>query len=145
MVCFKSALALLLEFAPICILFARLSAPSCITHVLGVWISPRVLLSHQHVLRGHYIQACAPGPSHLMESSCSLCLPPPSPSSTLLLLRGICDPQAWWLKLPLLFSPATSCSHIYLPNIFKLESKAYTASFGALENLLLREQPGLGG
>lgn len=46
--------------------------PSCTSQVLATWVSFRLFLLEQSVLRGHDTWACSPGPSCLMVTSCSL-------------------------------------------------------------------------
>lgn len=70
-----------------------LSFPAALPQLLVVWVSPRMFLLHDFVLRVHFFQLWTPGPSLLMETSFSLhCLSP-----SLYLRVPTCDtfPGSW--------------------------------------------------
>lgn len=91
----------------------------------------------------------APGPSHLVETSCSLHLPPPPSPSFLLhflsFLLLVPMTSSLVTETLLLFSLVIGCSHLYFTNSFKLGSKVYLALLGVHEDLLDSGQPDLGG
>ena len=107
-------------------------------------ILPRLLLLWQCALGEHFIPACAPGLSYLIETSCSLCLLHSSSSSLSFLWSPPMTPSPITKVPSTLFSLVIGCSHFYLIGDFKLRNKVFTTKARVCGNSLVLGQPDLG-